>query len=700
MEYYNKMLCVTREELIGGDDPVMKQGTLNTNIYRKNILSVDVGGGEGNYTLYSFDSMPKKYRDKFVQKYGDPAEVIRERELSKSVKYDSEAREWFELYTYYNKGNGEETTLDKELIQEYTANASVMNELLKMKTERKAMLSSLNLRATDMWRMVLEKSESLRERYHHTLPASETRLKARIRAYEKEGYESIVSKKLGNKKTLKKTDDSKKLIIGLKRSQTPRYTDEQIFDKFNAAALFRGLKPLKSLRTLKLWLESPEIKPLWYDAVFGEQAARQKYGRKQKTVLPKRRDSLWYGDGTKLNLYYQDDEGKVRTTSVYEVVDTMSEVLLGYYISDHEDYEAQYHAYRMAIQRSGHKPYEIVHDNQGGHNKLERKGKKNKHEEGFFDKICHIHRSTMPYNGQSKTIENIFGQFQQQVLSQYFFFTGQNVTAKKDTSKPNMEMIAANKDKLPTYRELCNIYAECREQWNEMQHSKKAGKRIELYESSVNEDTPVVGKYEMQDMFWIMSDKPVTFTDQGIKMTIDKQPYQWEVFTEDETGKMIPDREWRKKHTWEQFYVQYDPADKTTVNLYSIDKAGKRHFCRVAQPYMEIPRALQDQTAQQKAFIHEGIERGKQDRIERVVAGRQIAINVGTDPEQNGLIYPKLRGLTAEQQAQVYARLEDLDKPRKEVAEVVELGKHTKKLSNEDWSDYISLDLRKTVGKL
>lgn len=224
MEYYNKMLCVTREELIGGDDPVMKQGTLNTNIYRKNILSVDVGGGEGNYTLYSFDSMPKKYRDKFVQKYGDPAEVIRERELSKSVKYDSEAREWFELYTYYNKGNGEETTLDKELIQEYTANASVMNELLKMKTERKAMLSSLNLRATDMWRMVLEKSESLRERYHHTLPASETRLKARIRAYEKEGYESIVSKKLGNKNTLKKTDESKKLIIGLKRSQTPRYT--------------------------------------------------------------------------------------------------------------------------------------------------------------------------------------------------------------------------------------------------------------------------------------------------------------------------------------------------------------------------------------------------------------------------------------------------------------------------------------------
>ena len=85
------------------------------------------------------------------------------------------------------------------------------------------------------------------------------------------------------------------------------------------------------------------------------------------------RDSLWYGDGTKINLYYKDydKDGKlvVRTTQVYEVIDAYSEVFLGYHISDSEDYEAQYNAYRMAVQVSGHKPYELVHDNQGGHKK-------------------------------------------------------------------------------------------------------------------------------------------------------------------------------------------------------------------------------------------------------------------------------------------------------------------------------------------
>lgn len=697
MEYYNKMLCVTREELISGSDPVMKMGTFNSNLYRKRIVPVYAGGGEENFTLYSFDSMPEKYRKKFMQKYGNPEEVLREREMRKTVKYDECARAFYEEYQYLK--NDEYTTLDEDLKAEYTINASVLGELLRMKAERRAMMASLNARATDVWEVVLQNSEKLRERYHHTLPASLSRLKARIRAFQKDGYESVISKKLGNINTIKITAEGRDVLVALKRSYTPRYTDAQIFEKYNELAAIRSWKPLKSVRSLQAWLYSPKVEQLWYDAVHGEQAARQRFGRKQSTMLPTRRDSLWYGDGTKLNLYYR--EGKtVKTINVYEVVDAYSEVLLGFHISESENFEAQYGAFRMAVQRSGHKPYEIVHDNQGGHNKLNRQGKKptgDEKEKGFLDRLCHIHRPTMPYNGESKTIENIFGRFQQQVLAQYFNFTGQNVTAKKLTSRPNMEMVAANRDKLPTYQELCELYAQCREEWNEMKHPKYDSSRIALYEGSVNEDTPVVGKYEMQDMFWIMGEKPVTFTDSGIKMTIDKKHYHWEVFTVDENGVQIPDREWRRLHTWEKFYVQYDPMDMTTVNLYSIDRAKKLHFCTVAKPYMQIHRAMQDQSAEEKARIHADIERGKQDRIERVVAGRKIAQRHGTDPEQNGLYYPKLKGLTAEQHQQLYDRVGRLEKDSH--AEVVELGQHTKKMSNIGWEEVL-YDERKTADKL
>lgn len=691
MEYHDRILCVTSEELIGGSDPIMKEGTLNSNVYRKNIICVLRGGGEGRQALYSYDSIPKKYKEKFVAKYGDPADVLRERELRETVKYDEKARAFFAEFTY--EKNGEQVHLSDELIQEYTANASVLGELVKMKAERKAMMSALNARATEVWQVVLGNSELLRERYGHTLPESESRLKARMRAFEREGYVSVVSKKLGNVNTLKVTSEARDVLIGWKRCQTPRYTTVQLLEKYNNYAEFKGWKPIKAKRTLEVWLEQPDVKPLWFDAVHGEQAARQRYGRKQKTLHPERRDSLWYGDGTKLNLYYRDGN-TVRTTSVYEVVDDMSEVLLGYHISDSEDFEAQYNAFRMAIQRSGHKPYEIVHDNQGGHKKLNRLSKGEEKQQGFLDRICHIHRSTMPYNGESKTIESIFGRFQQQVLSRYYNFTGQNVTAKKDTSRPNMEMVAANKDRLPTYKELCELYAQCREEWNNMKHPKKECSRLEAYEGSVNEQTPTVGIYEMQDMFWVMSDKPVTFTDSGIKMTVNKKPYQWEVFTEEG----YVDYEWRRAHTWEKFYVKYDPMDMTNVNLYSIDRAGKKHFCRVARPYIAIHRAMQDQTAEEKAYIHAELERGKQDRIERVIAGRTIAKRHGTDPEQNGLNYPKLKGLTAELQEQVYDRLGRLEDKSK--AEVVELGKHTKQLSNEDWANIVEIDELKMVGKL
>ena len=108
---------------------------------------------------------------------------------------------------------------------------------------------------------------------------------------------------------------------------------------------------------------------------------------------------------------------------------------MGYHISDSEDYEAQYNAYRMAVQVSGHKPYELVHDNQGGHKKLQNSK--------FFDKIvgpCSQNHG-LHTAGSPKTIESVFGRFQAEVLHKDWRFTGQNITTKKDTSRPNLERI-------------------------------------------------------------------------------------------------------------------------------------------------------------------------------------------------------------------------------------------------------------------
>ena len=83
-----------------------------------------------------------------------------------------------------------------------------------------------------------------------------------------------------------------------------------------------------------------------------------------------------------------------------------------------------------------------------------------------------MHRTTQPYNGESKTIEAVFGRFQQQVLHKDWRFTGQNITAKKMSSRPNLEFIEENKDSLYTLEELKDAYAKATKEWNDMAHPR------------------------------------------------------------------------------------------------------------------------------------------------------------------------------------------------------------------------------------
>lgn len=691
MEYFENELCVTYEELTSGNDPVISGATLRQNIKRGNIRRAQRGGGEGSYALIIYSSLPEKYKIRFVERKGDPEQILKEQRMRDRVKTDDKARSFYEDYRY--EMNGVETGLSDKLKAEYTLNASVLNALiydLEDKTTSRKMLG--NSLAT-LWENVAATSENLRDIYHHTLPENQARLREKIRRYKKEGYISLISGKVGNKSTVKIIPEMGRQLIALRRSRVPVYNYAQIFDEINRIALEKDWKPLKSKRSMVQWFERPEIEPLWYDAVFGELAAHQRYGRKHKTKLPDRRDTLWYGDGTKLNLYYRDEEGKIRTTMVYEVIDAYSEVLLGYYISDHENFEAQYNAYRMAIQVSGHKPFEIVHDNQGGHKRLEKE--KDSKEVGFFDLICHIHRPTAPYSGQSKTIESIFGRFQSQELHKDWRFTGMNITATKAESRPNLEFIEENKDQLFTLDELKAHYAEARRAWNAAPHPATGIPRIEMYEKSENEETDVVTVHDMVDIFWIWAKRPVTFTDQGIQITIGSLKKPYEVFS----APGEPDHEWRRKNTYRKFYVKYDPNDLRSIRLYWKDNAGQLRFERVAEPYMVVHRAIQDQAEGEAEFIRREQEANIRDRIERQVIAKEIEYAYGVAPEQNGLSTPKLKGVTKEVQREIDRRTGRYSRDPEEI----QLGKATKKASLLDWNqlrDNNEVDRRKVAGKL
>lgn len=635
MEYYKNRICVTVEDLTRSDDG---EAVMTMEIYkyyskRNYFRKLRQGGGLGCYVLVEYESLPPKYKARFEDKYGKPEEVLKEKPISEELVIDGNARDF-----YREQILADGSRIPQEKIDEYTINASVLNELIKLIDDRRSNRKAHGGKASDFWDSILVTSENFREYPGHTLPAGKSQLQAKINAYKKDRYSALISGKLGNVNSLKITEEAGDQIIALKRSRVPVYNNEQIFREFNRIAVERGWKPLKSEKSLVQFLHRPEVEPRWWDAVYGELSAKNRYARKHKTTMPSVRDSLWYSDGTKINLYYKaHDGGKlvVRTTQVYEVMDAYSETLLGFHISDTENFDSQYHAFRMAIETYRHRPYEIVNDNQGGHKKLTAVG--------FLDRItCKISRRTAPYNPSSKTIESAFGRFQAQVLHRDWRFTGQNITAKSDESRANLEFIEANKEFLFTLPELKEAYAKARQEWNMALHPIAERPRLQMYLSSHNAEAKEVNDLDMMELFWLQTAKPVEFTPNGITITVNKQKYTYEVF--DAEG--VPDLAFRRENTYRKFVVMYDPVDLTHVRLFSQDKTGLRYVTE-AYPYACFARNIQEQKPGDMEFIRTMERLGKQERILRQMEAAELELAHGVAPEQHGLNRPQIKGISA-----------------------------------------------------
>ena len=573
---------------------------------------------------------------------------------------DSEAQKYYHEYLL---PNGEHLPEDKQT--EYTLNAR------EMRGTQKAMRRACNNNTPVIWSNIFAAAEELRKAYGHTLPKSEARLRDKLRQYTKEGYACLVSGKFCNANTLKITKAAGRQIVALRRCRVPVYTTKQLFEEFNRIAERLGWKRLASQSSLVQYLERPEIKPLWYDAVYGELAAKQLYARRNKTEMPTMRDSLWYGDGTKLNLFYKAVEnGKtvVRSASVYEVIDAYSETLLGYAVSDTENFDAQFRAFRMAIETAGHKPYEIVTDNQGG--------QRSKIAQKFFANICRINRPTAPYNAPSKSIESVFGRFQKQVLHEDWRFTGGNITSK-EAWKINREFLEANKEKLFTYEEMLEAYSVARSKWNAMKHYQTGIAHEEMYRTSVNPATERVTELDMIDLFWLTTERPSIFTADGITIQYQNRKYTYEVLTSDGT----PDYAWRSENTGREFFVRFDPKSMDRALLYEQTPMGLRYET-VAYPYLTVRRNIQEQQESDMELIRYNDEANKRERVRRQIEAHALELEHGVAPEQHGLRTPAIKGISEKE----YERLADtvVVVPSGQYSEPVTVGEYTKAVSNLD----------------
>ncbi|ADX66866.1 hypothetical protein [Weeksella virosa] len=602
-------------------------------------LKVVRSGFDKTKTLINAEEMRPDIKAKVVALFGDPKDKHK-LILANFIEWDKESEDNFRSYRY-----NDDKSLPEPTINEYTVSASVLNAVKRLLNDE---LAHTKVSRGQVWENITKAVANLdKSLYPHKLPANVRSLKAKYEAYALgkvsdrypvAGWKGLIHRNFGNEFTAKLTQESKEWILARWCNQVMKCASlAHLHDEYNQKAIAEGWKTVQDEKTFYNFLYSEDIQPLWWAHRHGEKAADEKFGFQHTTILPTRRDSLWYSDGTKLNFYFKDEDGQMKTAWVYEVMDAFSEVFLGFNVSkDTERFEDQYKAYKMAIQKAGHRPFEIKFDNQGGHKKLIASE--------FFVKMARIAVRTKPYNGKSKTIESAFGRFQKQIMKKCWFFTGQNITTKTQESKANMEFILANKKNLPSYQEAVETYIAMRNEWNQAKHHQSGLSRIETYQNSHNEKTPTVDVWDMVNMFWVWHSKgekvqPITFTPGGLSFVVNKQKFEYMVY--DESG--LPDQDFIDRAVDKKFYLKYDPEMMDEVYLYEKDHGGER-FVTVAKLKLNIHRATQDQTEGENRFIKQVDEAKNAHRIERFERMEAILETHGMAAWQQGFNTPKVRG--------------------------------------------------------
>ena len=694
MEMFGKTLCVTRNELVLGG--IVSPATYDKYVNNGKFV-VARRGCRSREALIIYEKLPEPIRNNYDTKNPKAKDKIKKQPINpmdSRLKSDSKAVDFYKRYT-------PKISLDRQA--EYVLNAKVLNAMVAQETGLRNKHSEHGYTHKKLVRdTVVALCEELRKSFEHTLPKSEPRLLEKYNDYKKRGYVALVSGTTGNQSARKVGPREGRILLRLKRSKFPVYDDMQIFKEFNRIVAGRNaraireedrLKPIESPQTVINYLYKTAVKLWWYGAVHGEIAFKNEFMPLFDTKLPDMPNTLWYGDGTKLNLYYKDYDKKqkrmvARTIDVYEVMDACTEVFLGYSFGV-ENFLTQYDAYRMALETWKVKPHEIVTDNLGGHKKPEA--------QYFFKRICHLHKTTMPHNGQSKTIESAFGRFQMQVMHKLYNYTGQNITATKENSHVNVDLIMKNIAQLPTLEEMKEQYLACRREWNEMLHptSETGMTRMEMYTTLSSPNAEPLDDFEVQELFKLLSKDSVKYSKQGFIFERNKLEYRYMVYGEDG----LVDMNFHMQNIGNSFRYRYDPKDMTAVELWEVGAKGALKYAATATPKVVIHRATADRTEEESSRLFAQIHANKRALVGHYIACEELLLEECMSEAYTKLVMPIPVGesqKSMERQREEYAN-EELtapvqypegtgpgtyrDEPEEEPAGLASVGEYTKQTS-------------------
>lgn len=207
MEYYGNILCVEAAELISS-------GVLSESYYKqlkaRKQVNVVNRACRNTPALVAVDSLPSRFYNQMIAVLGDPQKAAPRKTLEDRIIPDPSAMQFF---SGYRTVSGKQ--LPNEKITEYCMNASVLNALSEVLTDKKAARGVTGGKTTGFWQAVATALGNLKSKLGHTLPENPIRLKDKFRSYNNDGYSVLISGKFGNDNSRKVSELIERMILSL-----------------------------------------------------------------------------------------------------------------------------------------------------------------------------------------------------------------------------------------------------------------------------------------------------------------------------------------------------------------------------------------------------------------------------------------------------------------------------------------------------
>jgi hypothetical protein len=435
MQYLNNdILCLEYEEFV---PIIMVKNTYDRYKQRGNITVHGIGGN-GRKVLIEYESLPSKYKQAVKKHYGDPYEYAAKQPILNSLEWDTKALDFYNSYVLPNGDKLPNSDTDLRgrpqinYVHRYTTNATWLNMLGRLMTDKRALKRELNISIMQFW----ETATDMIRIKEVDLPKNARRLKDKLKSYRQGGYESLIEvHKFGNSHSKKVADEEAEALLQELLAHRNRFDDTVIADTYNRWAQETNRKTITPA-AVGYWRKK------WQNRLMLERDGLGKTSSKLSKQIKRKRASapllFINSDDNVMDAFFRNGDNDWYRPALYVVIDTFNDYILGYAWGDTvtKDLvkEAYRNAHRHVMQITGESYcWQQIQTDRWGIS-----GKNTTDLEQFYNSMGTLVPAALK-NAQSKYIERAFGTTWHQKLKQVFLhnYSGYNVTAKTKLNTDN-----------------------------------------------------------------------------------------------------------------------------------------------------------------------------------------------------------------------------------------------------------------------